>query len=384
MKRNNLGIYVHIPFCESKCLYCDFNSSCESEEVIKNYIRALLKEIELYGNKYSEYIVDTIFIGGGTPSSINYKYILMILERIKKSFCLDKDAEISIEGNPNSITEENTREYVKAGINRISIGAQSFDESELKELGRIHSSEDISLAVEFCRNSGLKNINIDLMMGIPKQSFESLEYSLQRAVSLNPTHISFYSLILEEGTPLYEMESGGVDLKLPGEDDERLMYKYLLKFLRERNYHQYEISNFSLEGYECRHNIKYWKSQDYLGLGLSAHGRVKDIRYSNTSDINEYIKSMDKNIFPRDKEECLSTTDRINEYIFMGIRLNNGIDLVAISEEFSIDFLREYENEIEKNLNLNYLEFTDGYLRLTDLGRDFSNLVELDFYRLET
>lgn len=384
MKRNNLGIYVHIPFCESKCLYCDFNSSCESEEVIKNYIRALLKEIELYGNKYSEYIVDTIFIGGGTPSSINYKYILMILERIKKFFHLDKDAEISIEGNPNSITEENTREYVKAGINRISIGAQSFDESELKLLGRIHSPEDISLAVEFCRNSGLKNINIDLMMGIPKQSFESLEYSLQRAVSLNPTHISCYSLILEEGTPLYEMESEGVDLKLPGEDDERLMYKYLLKLLRERNYHQYEISNFSLEGYECRHNIKYWKSQDYLGLGLSAHGRVKDLRYSNISDINEYIESMDKNIFPRDKEECLSSTDRINEYIFMGIRLNNGIDLVAISEEFSIDFLTEYENEIEKNLNLNYLEITDGYLRLTDLGRDFSNLVELDFYRLET
>lgn len=379
MKKNKISIYIHIPFCESRCHYCDFCSSLLNRENVENYFSYLEKEIKLNENFLREKIIDTVFIGGGTPSSVDGNFIARIL-KILSAFEFSKDPEITIESNPNSLSMEKAESYFSSGINRISIGAQSFNNKILKKIGRIHTSEDIFRAMENARAAGFTNINLDLMLALPSQKFSDIEKSLEEVKKLGIPHISYYSLILEEGTRLYESHKKS-SLDFPNESLDRKMYHYVVNGLEKIDLHQYEISNFSKIGFECRHNMTYWKLRDYISFGLSASSNIKSLRYRNFSDFKNYYEALDKNEKPIEFSENLSKNDRINEFIMMGLRLNSGIDLGEFNKKFEEDFVSLYEREIENNIKLGLIEVKGNKIKLTEKGRDLSNQVELDFFR---
>ena len=379
MKKNKISIYIHIPFCESRCHYCDFCSSLLNRENVEKYFLYLEREIKLYENFLKNKIIDTIFIGGGTPTSVDAKFVVKIL-KILKNFEFAENIEITIESNPNSLTSEKTKIYFESGINRISIGAQSFNDKILKEIGRIHKSSDIYNAVENAKSAGFKNIILDLMLALPHQKFSDIEKSINCIEELKIPHTSYYSLILEEDTQLYEMHKKS-PLSFPTEDEDRKMYHYMTYSLSKLEINQYEISNFSKNGYECRHNLNYWKLKDYISFGLSSSSSVGNLRYTNTFHFKNYFDSIDKNEKPIDFFENLSKKDRMNEFIMMGLRLNCGISLDEFDLRFEENFIRFYKNEIEKNIELGLIELKDNKIYLTKKGRDLSNQVELNFFR---
>ena len=379
MKKNKISIYIHIPFCESRCHYCDFCSSLLNRENVEKYFSYLEKEIKLNENFLREKIIDTVFIGGGTPSSVDGKFIARIL-KILSAFEFSENPEITIESNPNSLSREKAETYFSSGINRISIGAQSFNDEILKRIGRIHKSEDIFRAVENARAAGFTNINLDLMLALPSQKISDIEKSLVEIKNLDLSHISYYSLILEEGTRLYENHIKR-PLDFPDESEDREMYHYVVNGLEKIGLHQYEISNFSKIGFECRHNITYWKLRDYISFGLSASSNIKNLRYRNFYEFKNYYDALDKNEKPIEFSENLSKDDRMNEFIMMGLRLNSGIDLGEFNKKFEEDFVRLYEREIENNIKLGLIEVKGNKIKLTEKGRDISNQVELDFFR---
>ena len=379
MKKNKISIYIHIPFCESRCHYCDFCSSLLNRENLEKYFSYLEKEIKLNENFLREKIIDTVFIGGGTPSSVDEKFIVRIL-KVLSDFEFSENPEITIESNPNSLSMEKAESYFSSGINRISIGAQSFNDEILKRIGRIHKSEDIFRAVEKARAAGFTNINLDLMLALPSQKFSDIEKSLEEIKKLDIPHLSYYSLILEEGTRLYESHKKS-PLDFPDESEDREMYHYVVNGLEKIGLHQYEISNFSKIGFECRHNMTYWKLRDYISFGLSSSSNIKSLRYRNFSDFKNYYEAIDKNEKPIEFSENLSKNDRINEFIMMGLRLNSGIDLGEFNKRFEEDFLKNYERETEKNIKLGLIEVKGNKIKLTEKGRDLSNQVELDFFR---
>ena len=379
MKKNKISIYIHIPFCESRCHYCDFCSSLLNRENVEKYFSYLEREINLYRNFLREKIIDTVFIGGGTPSSVDEKFIVRIL-KVLSDFEFSENPEITIESNPNSLSMEKAESYFSSGINRISIGAQSFNDKILKKIGRIHKLEDIFRAVENARAAGFTNINLDLMLALPSQKISDIEKSLVEIKNLDLSHISYYSLILEEGTRLYENHIKS-PLDFPDELEDRKMYHYVVNGLEKIDLHQYEISNFSKIGFECRHNRTYWKLRDYISFGLSASSNIKNLRYRNFSDFKNYYEALDKNEKPIEFSETLSKNDRMNEFIMMGLRLNSGIDLGEFNKKFEDDFISLYEREIEKNIKLGLIEVKGNKIKLTEKGRDLSNQVELDFFR---
>ncbi|MDD7353417.1 MAG: radical SAM family heme chaperone HemW [Peptoniphilaceae bacterium] len=379
MKKNKISIYIHIPFCESRCYYCDFCSSLLNRENEEKYFHYLEREIKLRENILKERTIDTIFIGGGTPSSVNEKFIAKILN-ILKNYDISENAEITIESNPNSLTRRKAEIFFSSGINRISIGAQSFNDEILKKIGRIHKSDDIYKAVENARAAGFTNINLDLMLALPSQKFSDILKSIDEVKKLNLPHISYYSLILEEGTILYKAHKK-TPLAFPNELEDRKMYHYVVTELEKIGLHQYEISNFAKRGFECRHNLIYWKLKDYISFGLNASSNIKSLRYRNFSDFKNYYNSIDKNNLPIEFSEKLSENDRINEYIMLGLRLNSGININEFNEKFQKDFLKVYESEIEKNITLGLINFSENKIYLTEKGRDLSNQVELDFFR---
>ena len=290
MKNNNeLGIYIHIPFCMQKCIYCDFLSAPADDKTKSSYVKALINEIAL-SEAGLDKIVTSIFIGGGTPSSINAEYIKDILEAVKQRYRVDGNAEITIECNPGTINSEKAYIYREAGINRISFGLQSTDDKELRMLGRIHTFEQFKNSLAIARNAGFTNINIDLMSALPGQTIESFTRVLKEAVSLNTEHISVYSLIIEEGTRLYDNIDNYPDI--PDDDDDRKMYALTKEILGQAGYERYEISNYAKAGYECKHNLKYWDRTDYIGFGIGAASLCNHKRYTNISDINNYIKAL--------------------------------------------------------------------------------------------
>lgn len=378
MKKNNIGIYIHIPFCESRCQYCDFCSSIISEENSKKYFKYLEKEIDLYREVLNKKIIDTIFIGGGTPSSVDEKYIGNIF-KILKEFEISKGAEISIESNPNSLSLQKLKAYKSFGINRISMGAQSFNDEILKDIGRVHTKNQILEAVKNVKEAGFKNFNLDLMLALPHQNLKDIEESIEEIEKINPTHISYYSLILEEKTELYKRYRKN-NKAFADEYTDRNMYHYVVKSLEKLGLKQYEISNFAKDGYECRHNLKYWKLCDYISFGLSSSSNILNTRYTNFSNFSKYYKALDQNKKPIEFKENLSKKDRLNEFIIMGIRLNSGIDVEEINERFNIDFEKKYEKAINKNINIGLLEKSERNYKLTEFGRDLSNAVELDFF----
>ncbi|WP_019138394.1 radical SAM family heme chaperone HemW [Peptoniphilus timonensis] len=379
MKTNKISVYIHIPFCESRCHYCDFCSSLLNEENVKKYFEYLKKEINLQEEFLKDKIIDTIFIGGGTPSSVDSKYIKEIMEKLS-NFQFSKNIEITIESNPNSLTREKAEAYSSSGINRISIGAQSFNDDILKRIGRIHKKDDIYRAIENARSAGFYNINLDLMLALPDQKFSDIKKSLEEIKKLDLPHLSYYSLILEENTKLF-LEHEKSPLSFPTEDEDRKMYHYVVSELKKNGLKQYEISNFAKKGFECRHNMTYWKLRDYISFGLSASSNIDNKRYTNYYSFKDYYKALDRGENPIAFSENLTKTDRMNEFIMMGLRLNSGVDLIEFEEKFEENFLKTYEREIEKNINSKLILLDGNKIRLTDIGRDLSNQVELDFFR---
>lgn len=373
-----IGLYIHIPFCKTKCNYCDFNSRAGVEALIEPYFTALEKELRNYSQRLDNYSIGTVFIGGGTPSLVDTKHIYQLLNSIFSSFHIGTGAEISIESNPGTLTYEKLLSYRVCGINRLSMGLQACQDPLLKKLGRTHTLKDFTANVESAVKAGFKNINGDLIFGIPGQNINDWNETLKTVISLGLQHISCYSLKIEEDTPLFCMvESGSLE---PVEDElDRRMYRNAVDELNKHGYKHYEISNFAIPGYECRHNMVYWKADEYLGLGAGAHSYMSGKRYSNVCDIEDYINKLMDNenhtegIQEIDKEESMS------EFMILGLRLVDGISVAEFRERYGEDVCSVFGKQIERLTRRQLLESENGRLKLSPYGLDVANSVFEEF-----
>lgn len=376
----DLAVYIHIPFCEKKCYYCDFTSFPEKTDEISQYIEYLIKELSLYKDKIDkEYTISSIFIGGGTPSSIDENYIEQILNYVFKNFNTKENIEVSIEVNPGSVTVEKASKYKAIGINRVSIGLQSLNDSLLKSIGRIHNAADFYNSYEILKDTGFENINIDLMFALPDQSLEDLLLTLEQVVKLDVSHISLYSLILEEGAQFYKLHEKG-KLNMPSEEEDREMYHKSVQFLKSKGYDHYEISNFSKPNFKCKQNMTYWKVNPYIGVGINSHSNLENKRFSNVSDFKNYYYKLDRNEFPLYEIEDIDKEMEIGEYIILGLRLIEGINKDEFKRRFNKDIEDLYREQILKNIKNGLLTEWENHFKLTNLGLDLSNQVELDFF----
>ena len=369
-----LGIYIHIPFCTKKCGYCDFYSVKWNEIQEYQYIQSAINEIKGYSALSRKFVVDSIYFGGGTPSLINPENLESIISTIKNIFKVEEDAEISMEANPNSLNAENLTSYKEIGINRLSIGIQSLNDNILKNLGRIHSSEEALQAIDLAKSIGFDNINADVMFNIPGQTIDDINDTINQLIHKDIKHISFYSLKLEQGTPMYTLEKNK-DIIMPEEDIEREMYYAGRNIMEKHNLMQYEISNFAVKGYECSHNLKYWNQEEYIGIGPSAHSFLGSMRFSNPSNIIECTLSSEEDIFERNVQEFMNKQDLIFEYIMLRLRLTEGLIFADFKNKFSIDFKEVYAVQIKYLTENNLIEIDDEAVRLTKRGMDISNYV---------
>lgn len=371
------GIYIHIPFCVKKCRYCDFNSYKIDIEKKKRYIKALEKEIEVYSKMDNKRKIDTIFLGGGTPSILKPDEIESIFEKLNSSFDISEDAEITMECNPGTLDEEKLNAMKKSGVNRLSIGLQAVQNDILEYIGRIHTFEEFEKTYNLVRKCGFDDVNIDLMYNLPNQREKEWMETLEKVVSLNPEHISAYSLILEEGTELCDMYERG-EFTLSGDDTDIKMYRYTIDYLKENGYMQYEISNYAKPGKECRHNIIYWKCDNYIGLGAGASGYIGNRRYSNIPEVDEYNETVEAGKLPVLSEEVLTDEEKFEELVFMGLRMNEGVLYKDFEKISGID-IRKYRKEIIERLKKdNLIECDENRIKLTQSGREISNKVFLD------
>lgn len=346
--KEELSLYIHIPFCVRKCGYCDFLSAPADEKARDRYVQALLMEIERYqGTETADRKIKTLYIGGGTPSILSVDQLDCIMQKIKYTFNFCDDIEASMEMNPGTASKEKCRALYQMGINRLSIGLQSTNDMELKTLGRIHSYEDFINTYTWCREAGFQNINVDLMAALPYQIVESYTTGLRKIIRLAPEHISAYSLILEEGTPFYQKYNSGC-YPLPDEEQERLMYRETEQILAQAGYERYEISNYAKKGYACRHNLVYWQGGDYLGLGLGSSSYMDGVRFHNTTDFNTYVN---QGAYVEDREE-LSVQAKMEEFMFLGLRVMAGVSGTEFEKRFGKtmedvygDVLRKHEEE---------------------------------------
>ena len=380
--KNKLELYIHIPFCVRKCKYCDFLSAPADSTTIDLYIRQLVDEIKTQSQFYEEYTVSSIFLGGGTPSILKSALVTNILSAIFATFKVEANAEVTIECNPGTVSSERLLNYKAAGINRLSFGLQSTNDSELKVLGRIHTYEDFLESFEAGRKAGFKNINVDLMSALPGQTVESWKKTLKSVAMLKPEHISAYSLQIEEGTPFFSMYGSEEGRKLlPDEDTDREMYHETRDILDSMGYHRYEISNYAREGFECRHNIGYWTGVEYLGIGLGASSYCMGRRFKVGSDLKTYIAqnfSKDLTYCYQDIQE-LSINDMMSEFMFLGLRMTNGVSSSEFYERFGQNLFDVFGYQISKNQKYDLLEVEVPYVRLTRKGLDLANTVMADF-----
>ncbi len=379
----DLSIYIHIPFCVQKCLYCDFLSFAVPQGFgngqsgkIESYVNRLRQEINRQALRYRGHRVITVFIGGGTPSLLSEEQIDTILQQIRKDYHLDMAAEITIEMNPGTVTEKKLRGYKAAGINRVSIGLQSADDDELTRIGRIHNYDAFLKTYDLARKTGFWNINIDLMSALPGQNLYSYRKTLESVVGLDPEHISAYSLILEEGTPLYERRK---DFSFPTEEEELEMYLFTRSYLKEHGYKRYEISNYAKEGYECRHNKIYWQRGDYAGFGLGASSMVENVRWSNPDDFAQYAGFVQGQDVEMPVRQPLSVQEQMEEFMFLGLRMTNGVNTNDFYREFGRT-VEEIYGEVLDRLRRQKLLYCDAHgIRLTEKGLDVSNYAMAQF-----
>lgn len=380
MDKRPLSVYVHVPFCVRKCLYCDFPSAPGTPEEIAYYFRVLQKEIRSFEALGSLHGVSTVFFGGGTPSLVDPKYIGQVLDLLRALYPFEKDAEITLEANPGTVTKESLDAYRRMGINRLSFGLQSVHEEELKILGRIHSYADFQKSYELAREAGFANINIDLMSALPRQTMEKWQKTVETAADLEPEHISAYSLIIEEGTPFaetYGTRQGRI--YLPGEETDRAMYRWTKAFLAERGYARYEISNYAKPGRECRHNLTYWTGGEYIGFGQSAASYVDGKRFQNPAGKKEYPEYARTGYAGFKKTKPLSLKEREEEYMFLGLRTARGVSREEFKERFGESFPGSYEKKLLEYCKQGFMEKANDRIRLTDAGIDVSNVIMADF-----
>ena len=413
MENKELGIYIHIPFCKQKCYYCDFVSFSNKQNFVENYVEAVKKEINNYFQDKTileRYTVTTIYIGGGTPSYIESKYICEIMELLENNLKQNKvkfeDIEITIEVNPGTVNKEKLEQYRKAKINRLSIGLQSTNNEMLKQIGRIHTYEQFLETYQMAAEVGFENVNVDLMTGLPKQTIEDIKRSLKEVIQLNPTHISVYSLIIEEGTVIAQKIENH-QLQEMDEELERNMYWYVKNTLELNGYTHYEISNFEKEGKESKHNLNCWRQKEYIGIGLAAHSYLNYVRYTNTSEIEQYIIQMNNlnekivkdilelsnnkkkkaNLEENEKnietvyeiEEIQDLEDRKREYMLLGLRTIEGVCISKFKEKYIDNPIFLFRKELEKLVEEKLVVIDGDYIKLTNKGLDFANLVWEEF-----
>ena len=382
MDKNEIGVYIHIPFCMKKCFYCDFVSYANNEDMIEKYIKALEKEIKIKAEENKLLKINTIYIGGGTPSFIDSKHIVYIINAIKESFNVKENAEITIEVNPRTVTKNKLEDYIKCGINRISIGLQTTNNELLKQIGRIHTYEQFLETYNLIRMVGFNNINVDLMLALPNQTIKDLEDSLNKVIMLKPEHISVYSLILEEKTKLYDLVESG-KLELLDESIERNMYWKVKNILEQNGYKHYEISNFAKQGYESKHNLDCWNQEEYLGMGVAAHSYLNNKRYSNTENLEQYInKLLDEEGIKNDivtvhEEQTLE--DKQKEYMLLGLRKIEGIKISDFKNKFVQNPIYIFRKELDKLVKEDLIQVEDNNIKLTKKGLDLANLVFEEF-----
>lgn len=410
MDKKKLELYIHTPFCVKKCDYCDFLSFPANTRTQITYVHALLQEIAYWGEIMKGYTVPTIYIGGGTPSWLEPELITAIMKQVHTVFCVEKDAEISIECNPGTVTAKKLSAYKDSGINRLSIGLQSVNNEELKLLGRIHTYEQFLKTYELARNAGFDNINVDIMSGLPYQNLEMFMRTLQQVIRLKPEHISAYSLIIEKDTPFYSRykfdavaQDAGIKTEiLPDEDENYRMFKATQDILRQAGYEQYEISNYAKPGYECRHNIGYWTRENYLGLGLGASSLIDNVRYTNTKELYGYIDASEKfemvqpdmlieeeNIKPiegiwvgnnlMESAEIIGRKEQMEEFMFLGLRMNAGVARLDFEEAFGVPIEAVYLDQMNELRQQELISMSEGLIALTDRGMDLANYVMAKF-----
>lgn len=367
-KVNKLAIYVHIPFCKQKCEYCDFTSFENKEDKVSIYVETLIKEILAYKEKTKNYVVTSVYFGGGTPSFIDVSFIEQIYNSLKENYKFSDNMEITIECNPGTVTLEKLKKYREIGFNRISFGIQTFNDKLLKDIGRVHSVNDAINGFYMARDAGFNNISLDLMFGLPSQTLKDVRETLDKFVELNPEHISTYSLKIEEKTVFGRLYDEG-KLNLPDENEEREMYYLIKEKLRENGYEHYEISNFAKCGFESKHNTAYWERQDYLGFGLGASSCFEEVRFSNTNDFYEYVKDFEGNI---KEKEPLAKEDIESEKVILGLRMLKGIDKDWICH-------KEWKESVEKLIKAELIINKEGKIKLTDKGLDLANQVFVEF-----
>lgn len=370
----DLSIYIHIPFCKEKCFYCDFLSFTNKEDEYNLYLNALLREIEQFAiNNSNKYIIKSIFIGGGTPSILPIGHIEQIMSFIFKNFNIENNAEITIEVNPGVISQELIKSFKKSYINRVSFGFQAWQNNILKQLGRVHNREQFVDNFYNFRNLGFNNINVDLMFSLPNQSLENWTETLNEVCKLKPEHISCYSLIIEEDTVFYKLYQQN-KLDILSEELDRKMYYTAINILQKNGYNQYEISNFALQDKTCYHNIVYWRRKEYVGFGLGASSLLNETRITNTRNLNDYINYKNERSI-----ESLQLNDIYSEFVFLGLRMNSGISKTIFYNNFGISIYEVYGKQIKKFVNQLLLEDKDDFIKLTNKGRDVSNLIFVEF-----
>jgi len=363
----SLGLYIHIPFCLSKCPYCDFNSIVIDSDLAAEYVKSLAKEIQIFSQGQTGIMaVETIYFGGGTPSILKTSQLSEILETIFNSFEVKPDAEISLEANPGTLTKEKARKIRDLGFNRVSLGVQSFRDEELKILGRAHNSEQAIKSNKILREY-FNNLSLDLIFGIPGQSLKTWRENLNRALKLKPEHLSVYSLTIEEGTPFHYLWRQG-KLSLPDEEETRKMYLESINLLKAQGYRQYELSNFTRKGFECQHNLSYWQGKEYIGFGAGAHSYLQGARWGNVKQIKKYVEGYKKETSIIDFKEKLTLSQKINEFILLGLRMMEGIDLKKLKEDLNFDLENEKKEEITGLIKRRFLKRGKNNLRLTRKG----------------
>ncbi len=370
---DNVGLYVHIPFCKQKCIYCAFCSFCTDEKKISQYFQKLKEEIVSHKEEMEGKVVSSIFIGGGTPSYVDAKYISDLLKLIKRTYKVQKNAEISIEGNPDSITLEKAKIWKKCGINRVSVGLQSINDETLKLLNRPHNYNDYLNAISYLKQAGFTNINTDILLGLVNQTEQEIKKTIKELSDLNLTHISAYGLMIEDKTPLKQMVEDG---KIVPVTEERavMLYNTAHKELEKYGYNRYEISNFAKTSYECKHNLNYWNRGEFLGVGLAAYSFLNGTHFENTNNLKEYISKPYKKCCVEPETEKTAQ----EEFIMLALRLEKGLDINEFNKKFDDDFMKKFEKQIKKLQENNLIKIENNHLIIKNF--EVSNMIISEFF----